>query len=89
MRVANASAEIGAVELAEISDALHHLCQPLTVLQCRLEMGRLVGTQESYRDAVMLGLGDCNRLLNAVVRMRDALRRAAGDSDRQSAEAPR
>ena len=27
----------------EMDDALHELCQPLTVLQCRLAMGELIG----------------------------------------------
>jgi hypothetical protein len=55
----------------QMSKALHDLCQPLTVLQCRLEIGGLAGTPESYREAVSLGLVECARLMDAVESMRD------------------
>jgi hypothetical protein len=61
-------------ELRRISAALHELCQPLTTLQCRLEMAELVDTPEAHRQAVVLGLAECVRLTAAVVSMREALR---------------
>ena len=36
--------------------ALHGLCQPLTVLQCRLAMGDLIGEPEAMREAIREGL---------------------------------
>lgn len=81
MTVAVAATEkIEAGVLAEISQALHDMCQPLTVLHCRLEMGRLLGTEDSHRDAVNHALADWNRLMHAVESMRTTLRRAAGET---------
>ena len=79
MTVADVSETVGNSDLAQICGALHDLCQPLTVLQCRLEMGRLMDTPESYRDAVTLALADCYRLMNTVETMREIVRRAAGE----------
>jgi len=67
------SREIG---FQRIGVALHDLCQPLTMLQCRLEMAGLTGTAEAYREAVEMGLADCERLTAAVVSMRDVVRAA-------------
>ena len=47
-------------EIKRIGVALHDLCQPLTTLQCRLEMAELVGTPEAYREAVETG---CTRFV--------------------------
>jgi hypothetical protein len=69
-------------EIARISAALHDLCQPLTTLQCRLEMAELVDTSAGYQDAVKMGLRECLRLSAAVGLMRSAVRAAmpqAGD----------
>jgi signal transduction histidine kinase len=57
-----------------ISKALHDLCQPLTTLQCRLEMAKMQGNAEVYREAVELGLADCLRLSAAVGSMRAIVR---------------
>jgi signal transduction histidine kinase len=54
-----------------IAQALHDLCQPLTTLQCRLELAGLVGTDEAYREAVRLALVECDRLLESVGSMRE------------------
>ncbi len=66
----------GDQELQRISAALHELCQPLTTLQCRLEMAELVHTPDAYRDAVEAGLTECARLAVAVASMRDSVRAA-------------
>lgn len=63
-------------EMRQIGTALHDLCQPLTTLQCRLEMAELVGTPEAYREAVETALGECGRLAAVVSSMRDLVRRA-------------
>lgn len=60
-----------------IGKALHDLCQPMTTLQCRLEMAQMLGTAESYREAVELGLADCARLSEAVGSLRAIVRAAA------------
>jgi hypothetical protein len=59
--------------MEKMSRALHDLCQPLTTLQCELEIAGLTGTQEAYRDAVRMGLAECARLAQAVGSMRQIL----------------
>ena len=61
--------------IATIEQALHDLCQPLTVLQCKLEMSLLTGGEEAATAAVRDGLHECKRLNAAVMMMRDAVRR--------------
>jgi hypothetical protein len=62
--------------LAErIDDALHGLCQPLTVLQCRLAMGELVGGRDTLRQAIADALAECTRMNLAVGLMREMLQR--------------
>ena len=58
---------------AEMSDALHELCQPLTVLQCRLAMGELIGSPEAMREAIAEALVECTRVNLAVSLMREML----------------
>jgi hypothetical protein len=53
--------------------ALHELCQPLTVLQCRLAMGELIGGQDAMRDAITEALVECARINLAIGLMRDML----------------
>jgi hypothetical protein len=50
--------------------ALHGLCQPLTVLHCKLELGLLSGDPESMRQAIQEGIRECVRSNAAVARMR-------------------
>lgn len=63
-----------AVGMDQISQALHDLCQPLTTLQCRLEIAQLGGTDQDYKDAVELGLIECDRLIEGVGLMRQIVR---------------
>jgi hypothetical protein len=64
--------------LAErIDDMLHGLCQPLTVLQCRLALGELNGKPEAMRTAIGEALGECARMNKAVGAMREMLLEAA------------
>jgi hypothetical protein len=72
-----------AVGMDQISQALHDLCQPLTTLQCRLEIAQLSGMDQDFRDAVELGLVECNRLIEGVGMMRQIVRES------RSAEAER
>lgn len=61
-------------EIKRLNGALHDLCQPLTTLQCRLEMAKMLNTEQDYREAVELALKECERLSNSVTEMRNALR---------------
>jgi len=63
--------------VTRISRALHDLCQPLTALQCGLEIAELTGTVEGYREAVRLALVECGRLVEAVHSMREIARAMA------------
>jgi hypothetical protein len=63
--------------LAERMDvALHGLCQPLTVLQCRLALGELIGEPEAMREAIREALTECVRLNQTVGTMRTMLQQA-------------
>lgn len=52
---------------------LHDLCQPLTALQCRLEMGRMLGHAEDFEDAVHGGLEETRRMFEVIAAMRQRL----------------
>ncbi len=56
-----------------MDDALHGLCQPLTVLQCRLAMGELIGGHDAMRAAITEALVECTRVNLAVGLMREML----------------
>jgi signal transduction histidine kinase len=58
----------------QLGDALHDLCQPLTTLQCRLEMAILTDSREAYREAMEDGLAECRRIVESVKSMREILR---------------
>jgi hypothetical protein len=73
----NAAEVRSSEDLVERIDiALHSLCQPLTVLQCRLAMGELIGETEAMREAIREGLLECVRLNELVGVMRAALQQA-------------
>jgi hypothetical protein len=66
--------ELAREELVEgIDRLLHGLCQPLTVLQCRLAMGELNGEPDAMREAIAAALRECVRLNDAVSAMREML----------------
>ncbi len=66
----------GANLVERIDVVLHGLCQPLTVLQCRLAIGELSGEPGAMREAIGEALGECVRLNAAVGTMREMLRQA-------------
>jgi signal transduction histidine kinase len=68
--------ETGVRATETMGRALHELCQPLTTLQCRLEIAGLTGTAEAYREAVELGLAECARLMEIVSAMQGIVRAA-------------
>ncbi len=53
---------------------LHALCQPLTALQCVLELGRMGAEPAALREAVDNGLAEALRMFAVVSRMRSTLR---------------
>lgn len=59
--------------LYELEDELHDLCQPLTALQFRLELGKFLGDPEALRVAVDGALEETDRMIDAVKRMRERL----------------
>lgn len=61
--------------IAGFEVALHDLCQPLTVLQCKLELSLLKGGKEATEAAVIDGLRECKRLNAAVCAMRELVER--------------
>ena len=64
-----------------IDVALHGLCQPLTVLQCRLAMGDLLGDPDAMREAIREGLQECVRMNETVGTMRAMLQQVMVDVD--------
>jgi hypothetical protein len=67
-----------------MGEALHGLCQPLTVLQCRLAMGELIGGPDAMREAIAEALVECARMNMAVGLMREMLQHELQmDRDRQ------
>jgi hypothetical protein len=66
-----------------MDDLLHSLCQPLTVLQCRLALGQLSGEPLAMQTAIGEALGECARLNERVVAMREVLQVAESKGDMQ------
>lgn len=69
----------GLVERIDV--ALHGLCQPLTVLQCRLAMGELIGEPDAMREAIREGLQECARMNQTVGTMRAMLQQVLVDTE--------
>lgn len=68
--------------MEKIDAMLHNLCQPLTVLQCRLALGELNGEPEAMRAAIGEALSECSRMNSAVGAMREALFGVVGGESR-------
>jgi hypothetical protein len=82
--VREVGAEAGGENLVERIDvALHALCQPLTVLQCRLAMGELIGEPESMREAIREALLECVRLNQTVGTMRTMLQQMMQNNEEE------
>ena len=65
---------------AQLSEALHNMCQPLTALQCRLEIGQLRDASgEPVAAAIAWAecLRECSRLNATVHAMRSLIQKAA------------
>ena len=85
VRVRELMEEASGTALVERIDvALHGLCQPLTVLQCRLAMGELIGEPDAMREAIREALLECVRLNQTVGTMRTMLQKAVQSSEDES-----
>lgn len=62
---------------------LHDLCQPLTALQCQLELGQMIGDRESLSDAVNGALAESARMFAAIASMRDRLAAAQAEAEKE------
>jgi hypothetical protein len=71
----------GTALVERIDVALHGLCQPLTVLQCRLAMGEMIGEPEAMREAIREALLECVRLNQTIGTMRTMLQQAMQSSE--------
>ncbi|NYF89529.1 hypothetical protein RBB79_08235 [Tunturiibacter empetritectus] len=75
-------AQQGRAEFVERLDvALHGLCQPLTVLQCRLAMGEMIGEPNAMLEAIREALKECVRLNQTVGTMRTMLQQVKADTN--------
>lgn len=61
------------LDLEQRHAELHDLCQPLTALQCRLEMGRILGQPGSLEEAVDGSLEETRRMFEVIARIRQRL----------------
>ena len=70
------------IDLGQSNVELHDLCQPLTALQCRLEMGRLLGNAEAFEEAVNGGLEETRRMFEIIALIRERLQSIEAASNR-------
>jgi hypothetical protein len=70
-----------ATAVEQMSTVLHDMCQPLTALQCRLQMAELMNTCEDYREAVGHGIAECARMAGHVHTLRELLRGMSAAAD--------
>lgn len=63
--------------LSSLDQELHDLAQPVSSLQCRLEVGKMLGTEDALREAVDGGLDDLCRLVQIFKRMRALITEAS------------
>jgi hypothetical protein len=61
------------LDLEQSNSELHDLCQPLTVLQCRLELGKMLGRTEDFEEAVHGALEETSRMFGIIAVMRQRL----------------
>lgn len=61
--------------LKMIERELHDLCQPLTTLQCRLELAEMCADEGSLMEAVKGSQQETERLFRGIQSMRERLQR--------------
>ncbi len=62
--------------IEQMDGLLHSMCQPLTVLQCRLALGEMSGELAAMQEAIGQALRECARLNERVGAMREMLQMA-------------
>ena len=62
---------IGEQTQRELAKGLHDLCQPLTTLQCRLEIALMDPTAGEMEQAITDGLAECTKLNAAIRKMQE------------------
>jgi ribosomal 50S subunit-associated protein YjgA (DUF615 family) len=67
------SLKMSRTELEQRHAELHDLCQPLTALQCRLELGRMLGSKSALDEAIDGGLEETRRMFEMIARIRQRL----------------
>jgi hypothetical protein len=82
MPVRDLAQQVGHADFVERLDVvLHGLCQPLTVLQCRLAMGEMIGEPDAMLEAIQEALKECVRLNQTVGTMRTMLQQVKADTN--------
>jgi signal transduction histidine kinase len=61
------------IDLEQSNRELHDLCQPLTAMQCRLEMGKMLGHTEALEEAIDGSLEETSRMFKIIALMRERL----------------
>lgn len=61
------------IQLEQRHAELHELCQPLTALQCRLEIGRMQNHEGALVEAVDASLKETRRMFEVIERIRQRL----------------
>jgi hypothetical protein len=61
------------IDLEQSNLELHDLCQPLTALQCRLEMSKMLGHTGTFEEVVNGSLEDTSRMFKIIAHMRQRL----------------
>jgi hypothetical protein len=62
--------ELSDEALRVIEKLLHDLAQPLTLLQCRLELGRTSSSVTELQETIREAMGDSDRLFDGLNKMR-------------------
>lgn len=75
---------VAASAASRLDGELHALSQPLSSLQCRLEIGLLYGDEASAREALEEGLRELVRVNAGVARIRGVLLEAADEDGRRA-----
>jgi len=76
-------------QIETIAAALHDMCQPLTALQCRLELGGIRSSAHAMREDIDGAMKDCARMIAAVSRMRAVVAEAREQSPKTVAKRSR
>jgi signal transduction histidine kinase len=61
------------IDLEQSNCELHDLCQPLTAMQCRLEVGKMLGHTEALEEAINGSLEETSRMFKIIALMRERL----------------